>query len=109
MIAGVSPIHILEIKVTSFRRRGNHPYLTTIRGRCNWYNKLWLYLKFGTKSKDDYVQPAEVHLINSYGRYIKSIECKSNDKADRLRNYYTQRLEEFTELICHNDAFTRER
>jgi hypothetical protein len=106
MIAGVSPIHILEIKVTSFRRRGNHPYIATIRGRCNWYNKLWLYLNYGTKS---YVELAEVHLINSYGRYIKSIECKSNAEAERLRNYYTQQLEEFTELICHNDAFTRER
>jgi hypothetical protein len=103
MIAGVNPLHILEVTGTRFRRHGNHPYLKTIASRCSWHNRVWLYFKFGSDSMFDYPSSARVNFLNSSGHYIKTIDCKSNAEAMRLRDDYSQQLEDFLEALCHNN------
>jgi hypothetical protein len=99
MIAGLNPCCILRIEARGFRRRGNHPYLDTITAKCSWYNRVWLYFnyKFMNDCAFDYVQLPEVHLVGVNGRYLTSIECKSNAEAAKLCADLTQELSDFVD------------
>jgi hypothetical protein len=108
MIAGINPFHILYIEARSFRRRGNHTYLAIITAKCSWYNRVWLYFnyKFMNDCAFDYVQLPEVHLVGVNGRYLASIECKSNAEAAKLCADLTQQLSDFVDQIgtCGKDV-----
>jgi hypothetical protein len=107
MIQGINPLHITEIKWTPFKRVGHHPLTYRLRRKKFGFMRIPAGLIWQTSVYwDDFVWPATVEIVGQH-KTIKSIECRSNQRAQELCAELNRQLASYINELSTLDRLSR--